>query len=503
MEKDNPLLPFAFTSNSSLKEVQLNTTPRSRATIDENAKSIYHTRQAGSLGGPPGSSFSGASFGTGSFKRDRPTLGFAPSLKRRMGESFNEKDDVKRRVTVDDDPESEEPTMVDSTSTDYDDFKNHFHSNYDDKAMGIPSSPPVAALSSDFEPTHKFNVPFSPSQKDNYNYPPSEISPTKLKYVNKSNTIMQHKLGSEPDFGIDKFNRFRPSANQCPSTDRDITSSIDDDAEKQRILNLRARDIVIESFEDMKTSIDLEGLGITEVPHEIKDLDNLVVFGDEATQPVFQLYLTNNKIRVLSPSLFKFTKLNVLALRQNKIAKVPALIKNLVNLTDLSLGTNRLKFLPYQILELPLLSTFRAGPNPYLKVPEDAIVASSVTLNPIKTKKYVGKITFFKDNHKMVKSLKSICLSTIATYDVSYQETKEWKRNTPRIYHDWIIEAIAHGNYKETCAECNCILVEPFAEVIEWWDILQNKDVPFRKQFCSGGCTKRYKTRLMQDLNYD
>lgn len=502
MEKNNPLLPFAFTSTSSLSQndVQLNTTPRSRATIDENAKSIYHTRVGGNG--------DGTNTGIGAnINSNRPTLGFAPTLKRRMGESFNEKDDVKRRVRTNDydDPESEEPTMVDSTSTDfldYDDYKrsystkDEYHStSVRHDGAGIPSSPPVAPpnLSSDFEcnnPINKFNLP-------------SESSPTKLRYVNKTNSIMQHKLGSEPDFGIDQFNRFRPSANQCPSTDTDFTSSIEDNVEKQRMLNLKARDIVIEAFEEMKTSIDLEGMGLTEVPHEIKDMNNLVVIGNELTQPIYQLYLTNNKIRVLSPALFKFTKLNVLTLRQNKIERIPALIKNMINLTDLSLGTNRLKYLPHQILDLPRLATFRAGPNPYLKIPENAICATTVTLNPIKTKKYISKIKYFKNQSQVVKSLKSICLATIATYDVSYQETKEWKRNTPRLYHNLIIDAISRGNYKETCAECNCISVEPFAEVIEWWDILQNRDIPFKKEFCSGACTRRYRRMLMEDSNYE
>lgn len=480
MDKQNPLLPFAFSQNSqSLRDVQLNTTPRSRATIDENALSIYHDRTSTSS------------------VTNRPSipLGFAPTLKRRMGESFNEKDDVKRRVTGYDEPYSEEPTMVDSTSTDldYEDYKP-FQKH---QPIGIPSSPPLApSLSSDFDPSNKFSIPLSPSFKENVD-PPSEFSPTKLKY---NSSIMKHKLGSEPDFGIDKFNRFRPSVNQCPSTDRDVTSSIEEDAERQRVLNVKARGIVIEAFEDMKTTIDLEGMGLTEVPHEIKDLNNLVVFGDEPTQTVFQLYLTNNRIRILSPALFKFTKLNVLALRQNKMEKIPALIKLLVNLTDLSLGTNRLRFLPHQILDLPRLNSFRAGPNPFLKVPEDAMAAATVTLNPVKTKKYVSKINYLKDRSKQVRSLKSFCLSKIATYDVSYQETKEWKRNTPRIYHDPIIHAISQGNYKETCAECDCILVETFAEVIEWWDILQNKDIPFKKEFCSGACTKKYENRLMRDI---
>ena len=95
-----------------------------------------------------------------------------------------------------------------------------------------------------------------------------------------------------------------------------------------------------------------------------------------------------------------------------------------------------------------------------------------------------------------IPSLKSKCLNKIAQYDISYQETKSWKKFTPKIYHGLIIEAITKGRYKDTCSECPTIVVEPFSEVIEWWDILQNKNVPIRRQFCCGGCTRKYQSRL-------
>ena len=45
MEKDNPLLPFAYTNSSINDSIPYDTTPRDKSTIDENASSKYHTRK--------------------------------------------------------------------------------------------------------------------------------------------------------------------------------------------------------------------------------------------------------------------------------------------------------------------------------------------------------------------------------------------------------------------------------------------------------------------------
>ncbi|EGV64624.1 hypothetical protein PSN45_004954 [Yamadazyma tenuis] len=486
MEKNNPLLPFAFTRSTSgiSNEVHLDTTPRPRAVIDENASSMYHTRT-------PDTKKSFA----------RPTLTTAPGLKRRVGESFNEKDDIKRRVTAFEGLDSDEPTMIDTTSTDFSQDELFQRSFLDGESAGKshyetipPSSPPIDTyLSSEYDPYAKFSMPLSPSQRINSDAHYGS-SPSKPSVV---------RLDSETDFGIDKFNRFRPPENQCPSTDRDFSMTAEAKEERKKMIYSKARDIVIAAFEDMKTSIDLESMGLNEVPSEIKDLNDLVVIGQDSTQIIFQLYLTNNDIRVLGPPLFKFTKLNVLALRQNKIERIPALIKNMVRLTDLSIGANRIKFLPWQILNLPVLQSFRAGPNPFLKVPNDAIEIKSMTLNPIKNKRFVSRIEYFKDDEKLIPSLKSLCLSKIAQYDVSYQEARQWRKNTPRLYHESIKKAIAQGNFEETCAECDRLITDPVAEVIEWWDFLQNNQIPFKKEFCSGMCVKRYSRRVIEDSDSD
>lgn len=478
MDKHNPLLPFAFTRSYS-NELALNSTPRPRVVIDENAQSIYHDRTT------------------------RPKLELIPNLKRRMGDSFNEKDNVKKRDII---LAAETQGSQEYVSQKVSSFKNEDIMSFDhseeptviytsddfqfDKELMLPSSPPVA-INSDFD---KFSVPQSP-HIDLGSEGSRHQSPNKTYRSRFPTTDTETSLDSGPDFCIDKFNRFRPTGNDCPSTDR-----IDDDIDKleyQKQTNLRARDIVISAFEEMQPHINLEGLDLTEVPHEIKDLNNLVVFDKSI---IFQVYLTNNKIRFLNPSLFKFVKLNVLGLRQNKLEYIPASIKKLVNLGDLSIGINRLRYLPFQILNLPNLKTFRAGPNPFI-LPTDAIKIPepSVNINNDRKLKFVSEIKYTKNySPKIIPSLKTLCLAKISNYDVSYQETKEWKRSIPKTLHEVVTKGIAQGNYEETCSECDCLIVEPVAEVIEWWDILNNKNIPFKKEFCSGMCVQNYRRGLQK-----
>lgn len=484
MEKQNPLLPFAFSTSSISDEVPLNTAPRNRLVIDENASSMYHTR-------------------TTNVRRKGQILSEAPSLKRKMGASFNEKDDVKRRDTEYEELESE-PTFVDEELEDETDYHNKFRKT-------IPPSSPLLDhnMASEFDlstnTTANYEVPDSPTHIF-----PSENN-TGHDYINeipdKKRSIIQRSqqyLSSDADFGIDRFNRFINTSNQCPSTDREFLPDSEEYLQMQKKIQSKARDIVIDAFENIETTINLEGMGLQDIPDEIKDFDDLVIFNPEPTTQIsYQLYLTNNSIRYLTPSLFKFTKLNVLGLRRNKLKLIPPLIGKLQHLTDLSLSTNRLEYLPPQILDLHNLQTFRAGPNPFVKIPEDAIPITTSTLNPVKLLKYVSRVRYFGNLKKLIPSLKTHCLNTIAKYDVSYQETKSWKKSTPKIHHILIAKAISKGKYEETCSECDFIIVEPFAEAFEWWDILQNKDVPIKREFCSGKCVKQWELKILISTNKD
>ncbi|KAI5957977.1 hypothetical protein KGF57_002785 [Candida theae] len=478
MEKQSFLLPFAFTKSSSFNESDvLNKTPRQKSVIDENAESIYHTRKT-----------------WGSHTIDRPTLhinGAAPSLKRRMGRSFNDKDDVKKIAIANRDSDSssdfeEEPTMVDEDAN--------------DNNAQLPPSSPVGdgqrgnELMSEFDfatnPTTSFQIPKSPPKRHDNNRDSIKTSP-------------QKPVSSEPDFGIDKFNRYRVSFNDrlknAPSSSNADDQDDETKQEQRSIAYNKARTKILDAFENVKTVIDLQNMGLYEIPDEIKDLNNLVIiesFSEEASiEFPYQLYLTGNQLSQLSPSLFKFTKLQVLSLRRNKLKTIPPLIGKLENLIDLSLSSNKIEFLPYQILGLTKLSNFTAGPNPFLPVPENAITMSSkgaTTFIP----KLRSPVKCLASKVSELPTLKTLCLNIIAKHDVSYSETKLWKKHTPRMHHALIIEALRKGKFKDTCCECDIIVVEPMAEVIEWWDILQNRNVPLRRQFCSQRCVKRYENRL-------
>lgn len=451
MEKNNPLLPFAFSTLAANEKFHLDTNPRERHIIDENAQSMYHTRKPK--------------------RTPMPVLAVMPSMKRKMGESFNEKDDVKKRDL------SEIPAQLAEMTT-----TNIVLSN------GIPSSPPVLPQMSEYDvSTSNYTIPDSPVDTH------TEIDEFTTSPVRKNREFILRN-SSEADFGIDQFNRFKTSSYiQCPSTDADM--------EEYSHNEHKARELILQAFEDVSPSVSLEGMGLTEIPEQIKDLENLVIFDpDRLTQILHQLYLTNNRLRSLSPALFKFTKLNVLSLRHNKINHIPGAIKHLKNLVDLNLSSNRLRYLPPQILELPHLATFRAGPNPFVNVPELAIKVEDNDTEDYgrgSSDRFLTHVTepLILQKPGMVPSLKSLCLDAIAHYDVTYRETKLWKKHTPKVLHPLIAKAISTGNFEDHCNECDLCVIEPYAEVYEWWDILANSDVPVKREFCSGRCVQLYKRR--------
>lgn len=497
--KENPLLPFAFTRSEST-EIALDTTPRDRKIRDENAESMYHTRNATKA------------------PQFRPLLNGQgpPSLKRKPGESFSERDDIKRREVDDEINDSTATTDTDVDVGSENEVTRVDSFTFGNTKMAPPSSPPLRPFphfASEFDfSTKNFEMPDSPhrisgNEHDEYDSvddsDPNDndihnnaITSTQLSSTGPIVKVLKH-LSSDADFGIDRFNRFRAPA--FFSTDDDRREKV---RENDRINQLKARDIVLQAFENIQTKINLEGMHLKEIPEEIKDFDDLVVFNTNPSSSSYisyQLYLTNNKIRVLPPSLFKFTKLNVLALRLNKITQIPKLIGQLKNLTDLYIGTNRLKWLPSTILELDKLSVLLTGPNPFITVPEDAIEMVNATLNVNRNKRFTSKPRRMQQTSNAPPSLKAFCLNSIAKYDVSYQETKNWKKYTPKLYHALIAKAIVNGQYQNTCSECDMIVVEPLAESFEWWDILGNKLVPIRREHCSERCLKRWELKTFND----
>jgi hypothetical protein len=439
---NNPLLPFAFTRSES-GEIALDTTPRDRTVRDANAESMYHTRA-----------------------HARPSLAAAPSLKRRPGASFSEKDNVKRREL--------ESSDTDASDTD------HEATRVDLAGLSAPPSSPPVAMASEIDfgaaALHFDSVPHSPASEV-WGGAASldadwDAAARPRAVARRALRARVRPLNLDADFGLDSFNRFK-----APSFGSDDRQAAD--------AARAARAVVLDAFERATTTINLEGMQLREVPDEVKDLDDLVVFG---AAPLYQLYLTNNKIRVLPPSLFRFTKLNVLALRQNRLSELPSAVGRLERLTDLYLGTNRLRYLPAAVLRLRHLAVLLAGPNPFLAVAPDAVAAPRQC--GAATRRFVAPGV---PPRATVPSLRTLCLDAVARYDVLYRETKRWKHATPHLLHPLITRAILCGQYRHTCSQCNLVVVEPYAEVFEWWDILDNKLVPIKRDFCSGRCLHQWR----------
>ena len=497
MEKNNPLLPFAFSISAINDSIQLDTTPRDKLTIDENASSLYHTRMTIS---PSPLKY-----------KQRPNLSkkFPPRLKRKMGESFNDKDDIKRIDTGFENDEEEEGGEEQSET------------QCDVELTSVPlppSSPPPTELFTDIALTSEFDIttnnettyeiPKSPSKKINLNLP-SELNDFTFEDNNNSSPTKQSskklkQLSSEADFGIDSFNRFHGnlSYDLLSSTGLDDLEQISESI-KQTSYN-RARDIILRSFEDMETIINLESMNLFELPTEIKDMNNLVIFDEEEPRSYY-LFLNNNNLQQLPPALFKYTKLQLLSLRINRLTSIPPLIEKLTNLVDLSLGANCLRFLPFQILKLTKLENFTAGPNSFKQIsefPKENIIEinKSIGLHKLKFRTKIIVLTEQQTSIYLT-SLKTKCLTKIAKHDVTYQETKTWKKHTPKVLHKLIKEAIIKGRFNDVCYKCDNIVVEPVAQVYEWWDILLNKNIPIRKQFCSQKCVDCYEREMETIMN--
>ena len=85
--------------------------------------------------------------------------------------------------------------------------------------------------------------------------------------------------------------------------------------------------------------------------------------------PLLRLYLSNNDLHDLPDEVFKLTTLALLSVRQNELTEVSPAIRNLVNLEELNLGGNKLRWLPWEILLLSQhkLANIYVHPNPFVQ----------------------------------------------------------------------------------------------------------------------------------------
>lgn len=275
------------------------------------------------------------------------------------------------------------------------------------------------------------------------------------------------------------------------------------------------------SFENGDPIINFENLGLKTIPDEIEDLKDMVhVDRNGIALAKIQIYAQHNNLKVLPPSLFNVTNINVLTLRNNKIRKIPGKIKKLVNLTDLSIFSNEIKSLSDQILKLPKLNHLLIRPNLSLIeldfMDKDSVkcLSNEVKNSETNVKRYASNIKWMDGDERLserdkissvscVPKLFELCLRGISKYDVTRSETKLWKSKIPKHIQLNIAKAIQKGVYEETCSTCNQIVVNAIGKSLEWWDFKNEKLIPISRKFCCGNCVKQWvEQRDLEHENY-
>lgn len=92
--------------------------------------------------------------------------------------------------------------------------------------------------------------------------------------------------------------------------------------------------------------------------------------------PFFCLFLSGNSLRALSSELFDLSALQVLSVRNNELTEIPPAIRRLTSLQAANCATNRLQYLPWDLLWLIQhgeLKHLTVRPNPLLKFTESEI----------------------------------------------------------------------------------------------------------------------------------
>ncbi|ESW99662.1 hypothetical protein KL918_001404 [Ogataea parapolymorpha] len=281
-------------------------------------------------------------------------------------------------------------------------------------------------------------------------------------------------------------------------------------------------------------NLELEELGLDSLPEQIADFKDLVLYGpDGIIKPVLHIHASKNQLRSLNPKIFDINGLEVLSLRNNKIARVPGLIEKSTNLKSLNLSNNKIKFLPHNILKLENLHTLRIRPNPLI---EHSSSENTREVNgygspyPDSTLKHIGQLhwtsknkqvskaalnaislarnlsvlqetdfssfnseqSHLKEKHQWTPTLVELSLRKISNYLISQSELLKWKDTVHERVYKLAIKALIHGNNGVTCGYCENTCVESVAELMEWWDFKDAIEIPVKRIFCSKRCAICY-----------
>lgn len=125
-----------------------------------------------------------------------------------------------------------------------------------------------------------------------------------------------------------------------------------------------------------------------------------------------QIFLANNSLSYLPPSIWSLENLTVLSLRNNQLTSIPSGIGKLTNLVELNLANNKLRWLPWEILKLlgpgKSLTKLHIRPNPFfVGVKADVPFLTGKFTLPSESSAYEEKIKSLKDDMDVYNSNKS------------------------------------------------------------------------------------------------
>ncbi|KAK9481407.1 hypothetical protein V1514DRAFT_323727 [Lipomyces japonicus] len=248
-------------------------------------------------------------------------------------------------------------------------------------------------------------------------------------------------------------------------------------------------------------NMDLDGYGIEQIPDEIADVKNFVSLGtgfngQTDTGPLrtsVKMYLSNNNISHIPPSLFQVENITVLSLRNNNLKQLPSAIYRLKNLVDLSVGGNELNYLPSQIRLLPHLSVLTTHPNPFFEFDEDKL-----SLIGCQTDKLLRVSKLEISRYSNTPPLSELCLRYISTYRASEKEISKWELADD--YLAKISHSVVMKDYANTCGQCGHFMINPISHVFEWWMLAKavhvSQFVVLKREFCSGNCIQHWKQSI-------
>ncbi|GAV28665.1 hypothetical protein PMKS-002139 [Pichia membranifaciens] len=115
------------------------------------------------------------------------------------------------------------------------------------------------------------------------------------------------------------------------------------------------------------STLNLQYFNLSSLPDYICDIQNFYDCADDGiVKPLIHIDASYNKLRSINPKLLTIERLEMLSLRNNKIARLSGNIDKAKDLISLNLAMNKFKFLPHNILKLRKLEVLATTGNPMI-----------------------------------------------------------------------------------------------------------------------------------------